>query len=229
MVSFVYVKKIKKDYYMMRTVLLKDNQTLRSRAELLQETAIQKTEIANTMEKEKKVYEEQANSLKEELEKLRQDLGGQVDLLTKKKAALRKRIYMLEKAPLASRIKAAMQGETDRRIINIMNDTLSKVELVKSGKAVSLEPIEVSAADQKGTVLSIDRKNDLAIVSIGTKDGLMEGDRCKIYGRDGTEIASAEVISARYAISACFVDDMNYGYNIKSIKEGCSVIIAEKK
>lgn len=223
--SFVYIKKLKKDFRTVTTALLRDNQGLKSRVELLQGTVKDKTDAIETLEKEKKAGEEEIGALKEENAKM----GEEVDALTKKKEALRKRIYMLEKAPLAERIKAAMRSETDKRIVNILNDTLDKIELVKSGKSVTLEPIEVSAAEKRGIILSVDRRNDLVVVNIGTKNGLMEGDRVKLYSRDGKEMASSEVISARYAISACFVDDFNYGFSIRNIKEGCRAAVIEKE
>jgi hypothetical protein len=229
LLSVVYVKKLKKDFITMRTALLKDNQFLRNQAELLQDSVNQKNEAISQLEAQKKAAEEEANSLKDASEKIRIEYSGKIDNLEKKKSALRKRIFMLEKAPLADRIKAAMQGETDKKIVNVLQDTLDKLDAVKSGKAVTLEPIEVAQADKKGVVLSVDPKNVLIVVSIGSKDGLMEGDRCKIFSKEGKEVATAEVISSRYTMSACFVDDINYGFNIKSLKQGYSVIMADRK
>jgi hypothetical protein len=229
LVSFLYIKKIKRDLFAIRAALLKDNDALRNQTERLRETVVEKEDALNLAEKDKKRFEEEANSLKEENEKLHGDLDEKVGGLTKKKAALKKRISKLESAPLTEWIKNIMQVQSDQKIKNILGDTLSKIEMVKSGKAVTLEPIEVSAADKKGSILSIDRKNDLIVINLGSKDGLMEGDRLNIYAKDGKQVASAEIISARYTISAAFVDDMNYGTNIKSIKEGLSVAIVEKK
>jgi hypothetical protein len=227
--SYLIMKKIRRDYWTMRTTLSKDNQELKSRVGALQETLNQKEEVFNNAETYKKNYEEQIAFLKEENDKLRSGVDQKIDELTKKKSLLKKRIHKMETAPIDKWIKSMMAGQSDQKIKNILKDALDKVELVQSGKAVTLEPIEVSAANKKGTILSIDRKNDLIVISVGSKDGLMEGDRFNIFSRDGKEIASAEVISARYAIAAAFVDSMNYGVNINSIKEGFSVAMVEKK
>jgi hypothetical protein len=227
--SFLIMKKIRRDYWVMRVSLEKDKEALKSHADALQATINEKQDLFNNADTYKKNYEEQIAFLKEENEKLRSGVDQKIDDLTKKKALLKKRIQKMESAPIDKWIQSMMAGQSDQKIKNILKDALDKVELVKSGKAVTLEPIEVSAADKKGKILSIDRKNDLIVISIGSKDGLMEGDRFNIFSKEGKEIGSAEVISARYAIAAAFVDSMNYGVNINSIKEGFSVAMVEKK
>ena len=134
----------------------------------------------------------------------------------------------MEKAPLSEWLKTAMEGETNQKIKNVLSDTMSKINMIRTGRAVTLEPIEVSSSNKTGTIISVDRRNDLIVINIGSKNGVMEGDRCKIYSKDGKEIASCEIISARYTIAAGFVDNMNYGTNIKNIKEGLSVALVEK-
>lgn len=81
-------------------------------------------------------------------------------------------------------------------------------------------------AEKRGTILTIDKKNSLIVTSLGRKEGLKEGGRLKILKKD-QHIATAEVISARYRISAATVDDIKYKYKITDIKEGDQVVLIE--
>jgi len=226
--AVLYAGKAKADLIIVRNSLLKDNQELRARTEMLQDALNQKEEALRTAENDKRAFEDQAATLKQQNDKMRSESDQMIEDLTKKKAALKKKIENMKKAPLDEWLKTVMQNEGNQKIKSILNDAATKINMVKHGQSVTLEPIEVSAANRKGNIISIDRKNDLIIVSIGTKDGVMEGERCSIYSGEGKEIATCEIISARYTIAAAFVDNMNYGTNIKNIKEGLTVAIVEK-
>ncbi|MDD5174101.1 MAG: hypothetical protein PHV48_04680, partial [Candidatus Omnitrophica bacterium] len=122
----------------------------------------------------------------------------------------------------------------------VLDDSLRKIELIKEGKAVNLEPIVVKDdnalqsalldqenAQKKGEVLSLDKKSSLVVINLGRKEGVKEGDRLRIF-KDADQIAGGEVISVRYRISAAVIDDIRYKSTIDDIKEGYEATLTVK-
>lgn len=76
----------------------------------------------------------------------------------------------------------------------------------------------------QGNVVSSDSNNNLIIINLGRKDKMKEGLRCAVLKND-EEIASGEIISVRYNISAVYIDDVKYKNSISEIKEGDKILI----
>lgn len=66
------------------------------------------------------------------------------------------------------------------------------------------------------------------MIDLGTQDGIVKGDRCVVV-KDEKVIASAEIISVRYKISAAFIDDVRYKNALTDIKEGDKVLISKEQ
>ena len=244
--SFRSLKKMELEFNEKKATLVKENLELKDRIDSIQQMVAQKTESAGILDKEKKIIEDQLQSLKDENEKLISSSTGQIETLKKKNAILKKRIVTLENSPIVQRIKEAIQVEDNDSVKAVLADAVNKMEMIGAGKSVSLEPIVVtkirqespSAPDKKptgaaspataegktGVILSVDKKSNLIVINLGRKDDVKEGDRCKIFKKD-REIAGAQIINIRYRISAAFIDDIKYKYTINDIAENQKAVI----
>jgi hypothetical protein len=83
------------------------------------------------------------------------------------------------------------------------------------------------SARKTGKVLSVDAKDNLLVIDLGRQDDVKQGNRCIIL-KDEKEMASGEVISVRYNVSAVFVDDLKFNNKISNIKEGNTALIKEE-
>jgi len=233
-----------------KVALDKENLDLKIQINSIQDVVNQKMGSINAIEKEKKKMEAQIAALKNENKILSMSLSRQLDAINRKNTILKKRIATLENLSLVQRIKQAIGKEDNDSVKIVLEDMLKKVELAREGKSNTpqmpdAEPQAVvdsvernspqmsmgenaeTVKEKKGAVLSLDRKNNLIVVNFGRKDGVREGDRYKIC-RDEKEIAQAEVMGVRYRISAAFIDDIKYKYNINDIKEGDIVVMMER-
>lgn len=250
--SLKNIRKMEVEFNQQKTVLLKENIDLKTQVDSIQNIVNQKIEAVDAMEREKKDLENQLITFKDEKEKFAASFNKQVETLKRKNITLRKRIIVLENDDLTHSIRQAIEKESDESIKLVLGDMLSKIELIKEGKPVNLRPIAIkrnytpsqvettygqqgqengpsrlSGEGKEGVILSLDRKNNLVVISFGRKDGVKEGDQCMIFSK-GKELARAEIIAARYRIAAAFISSIQYKYNISSIKEGDKVTMIEK-
>lgn len=229
-----------------KAALIKENMALQDKADSLDKTVKEKAEAVLTLEAQKKTILDQVKSIEEESKKAMQLYTGQIDILKKENTSLREKMEGLKKFSIIDLIKQAITKEDNENIKKVLEDAMIKVDLIRSGKVVNLEPIvvednagaaeavlqeepqtkPVSGQIKTGNVLSVDAASDLIVISMGRKDEIKEGDRCLIF-KDGKEMASGEIISTRYRIAAAFVDDIKYKYNIRDIKEGDKVLMKE--
>ena len=250
---FKNVKKMELEYKDQKAVLLKENINLRVRIDSLQNAVDQKIESVSAMEQEKEALEKQLAALKAENEKLASSFNDQLEALKKKNFILRKKVASLENSDLVQRIKDAIENEESENIKKVLVIALNKVESIKAHRPAALglvtekkedvfaqaeaavagqerkgeSPQPPPAEEKSGAILSLDRKNNLIVISFGHKDGIKEGDRCGIL-QEGKEVAQAEIMAVRYRISAAFIDNFKYKYNIGSIKEGDRVTLIER-
>lgn len=257
--AFSYSKDLKKTelaFNEKKAVLVKENLDLKDRLDSLQKIISEKTESLTATAKEKSAVQEQLDALVEKNKELMTSYTAKLEVLSREKEALRKKVLNLDKSPVIERIKDILKKEENDNIRKVLEDVLNKLELIKEGKPVNLEPIVVTKnevlttspviepAPQKeekieearkvieqqeksGTILSVDRKNSLIVISLGRKEDVAEGYRCKILNND-EEIASAEVVSVRYRIAAAFIDNILGKHSMNDIKEGLKVTISDK-
>lgn len=117
-------------------------------------------------------------------------------------------------------IKVALDSKED--ILASLAREQKRIEAAASfGKAVSesLEPA-------RGEVLSVDEKLSLVTFDVGRMGGAKSGKKCLIL-KDEKEIASAEIVKARYRASAAFINKVMHGYNICDIKAGDNILIVD--
>jgi hypothetical protein len=235
--------------------LIKENLDLKDRIDNLLKITTEKEGIIienqlKISEKDEKIafLKEEKNAIKSELDMLKKRtqeientysikldaLKQENEFLTKKVSELEK----LERRPTLEQLKEALAKQEDEKVKKILEEVGYEVEIVEPGEPVELEPIVVNSGDtgsggfnnsfanqeNAGEILSVDVKNNLIAISMGRKDNLEEGQRCLIL-KDGKRIASAEIISVRYRISAAFVDDIEYTYSINSLEKGDSVLV----
>jgi len=249
--SFRHLKRMEFEFNEKKAVIVKENLDLKDRIDSIQELVNQKIESIGILEKEKKSFEDEVSLIKKENDKIIESYVKQLDTIKKKNVTLKRKVTQLEKSPIITRIKDMIEKEDNENIKKVLADTLNKVELIKAGKSVNLEPIIVTkketplvqdiersteetgvnaqppAPGKEGVVLSVDKKNNLVVINLGHKDNIKEGDRIKIL-KDGREIARAEVLSIRYRIAAAFVDYLGPRCTISDISEGCKVLVIEK-
>ena len=240
---FQALRKAELEFNQKKAVLVKDNLDLKDRLDSIQDLITQKTEAAAAIEKEKRALERELGILKKENEGLIASSSKEIESLKQKSLILKKKIYTLENSSIVQRLKEAADKENNENIKKVLDDSLKKIALIKEGKSVNLEPIVVKEdsefqsvtaappsqekADRQGTVLSLDRKSNLVVISLGRKDDVKEGDRLHIF-KDDARIAAGEIISVRYRISAAAIDDIQYKNTIGDIKEGYKVIVSER-
>lgn len=232
-----HLKKVELNFNAQKNAMTKEIANLKSSAESLQWIVDEKTKSLDNLSKDMKTLEEQITVLRTANEEQGKTFGAQIGEFKRKNAALKKRVGALEEGSLIDRIKEALFKEDNPGIKRILDDSLNRIEMIKSGKAVSLEPIVVTrgegiggttlSAGGKAIILSVDKRNNLIVINAGRNDSVKEGDRCSIL-KGGGEIASAEIISVRYRIAAAFVDDVQYKYTIRDVKEGYEVVLAAK-
>lgn len=159
-----------------------------------------------------------------------------IDELERLNSELEDKVASLLDTTIEQYLKNYAETETDPAMKALIARTLSNIELVRGGKQARLDPIVVSASSPetshenssglsgglKGVVLSTDLKNNLLVTNLGRKDGVGEQTTC-IISRDGQELARGYVISARYRLSAVYINEIKYGRKITDIKEGDSV------
>jgi hypothetical protein len=245
--SFRNINKTETDFNQKMAVLVKENLDLKDRFESLQVMIARKTEALDTLEKERAVIDEQLNALRRVSVSRNVIFKNNLKTLKKKILTLHKDISGLENSPIVQRIRAAMDKESNENIKKVLEDSANKIDMIKEGKSVDLEPIivtkkesvvtpivkekdEALRADEGkgGVILASDRKNNLIVINLGYNDGVKKGYRCKIL-KDGQLIGTAETLSVRYKVSAAFVDDLKYNTTMDDLKEGYTIIVPENQ
>ena len=209
----------------------------KDRIESLQPLIDEKTAALTDAENQKEELKTQVALIEAEKKKIQADF----EALQMKNTTLKKRIQKFENASLETIISEALEKEENSSVKRLMADSLAKVELIRSGKAVDLEPIVITkSAEEAGLavsnaspseegkkflVIALDAKNNLIAINGGRKDKLKENDRLVVL-KNGRKIASASVIAVRYRVTSAFVDSMFGKYAVKDIKEGDEVTIA---
>jgi len=227
---------------------VKEELDLKDRLNVLQEGLDKKIETVNLLEEEKQALSHKIENLNRERESIMTSFRGELDTFKEKNAMLRRKIADLENIPIFKRIREFSESEQRAEIKSILEEaagTIERIQTEKSGASIKLDPIVVrkeksdralfeeersqtfaagqsTAPEKLGTILTIDRNNNLVVTSLGRKDEVKEGTRLKIF-KNNQHIATAEVISARYRISAATVNDMKYKYKIEDISEGDQV------
>jgi hypothetical protein len=245
--SFRNIKKTELDFNQKKAILIKENLDLKDSVDSLQETIKQKTAALGAVEKEKAALEEQVNALKTAAASFRETSDKELVALKQRTLLLNKKIYTLKKTPIAQRIRSAIDKEENEKIKKVLEDSANKIDMIREGKSVDLEPIivtkkgsetpssakEKSTVSQKkevrsGVVLSVDKKNNLIVINLGRNDGVKEGYVCQIL-KDGQVIGAAEIMSVRYRVSAAYVKGTQYKVSMDDIKEGCRVTAPEEQ
>lgn len=239
-------KEIEIDRY--KTSLIKDNLALKDQLDAIQDAFNRRSQAITLLEEETKEFADKIESLRKENDSILVSFRGQLDTLKKKNAILRRKVDDLENSPILKRIRDAARFEEDAEIKKALDDAASKIEAIQSGAVpapVTSEPAAEGIEKQEpsvqksapipavnkeetllnGTVLSVNKENNLLVISLGTKDGVSEGDHLKVL-KKGREIASAEVIGIRYRISAAIVDDIDSKYKITDIKKGDPIVLS---
>ena len=237
---FRHLKRMESDFRDKKAALVKENMDLKDEFGFLQEELVQKAEALTF--------------LAEENEKLKEEYTTRIESMKSENAALGQKIKDLEEKPLAEQLRDALYSEKNEKLKKFLEKVLYNIMLIQSGKSIALEPIVVAEreegvpaetagaklerepaeapkrmllpAGKKGKVLSVDKKHNLIVVDLGKRDDVVEGAECVIL-KGEKEIASAEIISVRYNVSAAFVNDWRYNYHIRNIKEGEAVFIVE--
>ncbi|MCQ9206655.1 MAG: hypothetical protein NG740_02080 [Omnitrophica bacterium] len=243
---FRHVKKVEFVFNEKEADLIRESMDLQDRIKSIKDTVKKKTKELDIVKAEKESMFGKLQSLEAKNEELRITYAEKIKTLEEKTETLNNELKNLAAIPIAESIKKAINTEEDPSIKKVLERTLHNIELVKSGSVVDLEPIviadaggrptvmeEVSSAanasvktERPGEILSIDRDNNLIVISLGTKDRVKEGQRLAILDA-GEQIASGEIISSRYMISAAFIDDIKYKHTVHDIKEGYKVLIGE--
>lgn len=225
--AFLYVRMLKFDFDEKKAGLVKEIGALKEEAEGLRASMDEKSRAVAAIEDEKRAVERELESVKAGNEELRKELTGRLAALERKRKALKKHIARLEKGDPLGALKDAIDRSSNGDIRKILQDAARRVEAVEQGKPVDLEPIVVGTPETTGAVVTADRKNCLVVVNLGKKNGVEPGDRVKIYDCDG-EIASAEVLSARFMLAAAYVDQFSKGKSIRNLKEGLKAVVTKK-
>lgn len=244
--SYKNLKKMRFEFNEKKSVLTRENLELKDRLDSIQEMVSQKMISLGILEQEKRKVEEQVAALKQENDKLMQASNEELKGIRQKNAALKKKIGELENSSVVRSIKDALEHESNENIRVVVEDTLNKIELIKTGNPVALEPIVVTneaggiaggagdyanvstvGGNGNGTILSVDRKNSLIVINLGAKERVKEGDRLKIL-KGGKAIAQAEIISVRYRLSAAVVDTILPAYSMNNIEENENILVITK-
>ncbi len=207
--------------------LVSDKMALKDELDALKEDLKSKTDAIASLEDEKTAIKGQLAALEKAAEELKGAGAKEVESLRQQVQALRNDSDVFSGATPVQVLQDFVARETDATIKRILADALTKLTMVKAGKAVTLEPIVVTGGSdgtgaKQGKILSLDRKNALIVINLGSANGVKEGRRLKILGDEG-EIAFATVIRTRYEISAAFVESFRGRHTIQDVREDLAI------
>jgi len=156
-------------------------------------------------------------------------MQSQIRQLSSSKVALEKTVTRLtqERNDMSKKL-AETEGVIQDRINEIwqikqtLDQKISQINTVKNGGEVELPPIVVNASgsqsqadnsNQPHKIISINEKNNFAIIDWGESQGSAIGRILKVY-RGNNQIASLEVIQVRRDISAADIKDQKSSLQI---------------
>lgn len=238
---FRHLKNMETEHNRKGVALIKSNMDLKDQVGILRDELTKRAETLTRLEEENK--------------KMQEEYAGKLEALEKENSTLAAKLGNLGKRPLVQVLRDAAYREESQDVRRFLEKVLYNIVLVKSGRSVVLEPIVVAkkresrqlgatekmpvgiteegiqeaipiVAGKRGKVLSVDKKYNLIVIDLGRKDEIKEEQQCMIL-KDNKEIALAKIISVRYKVSAAFVDEIKYNYNISDIKDGDSVLVME--
>ena len=245
------LKKTEAQFNERKAVLIKENLDLKDSAKAVEELLNQKKESLVILEKERKNIDDKIAGFNEEKDALKKEYEEELLALKTENASLKAKMTSLRKKTLAESIDEAIEEEDNENLKKFLAKVKYNIEVIKKGGNIELEPIIVTdigegagtgpaletapskkistqTAAREGKVMSVDSKYSLVVFDLGRKDGVKQGGQCSIL-KDGKEIASAEIISTRYNVSAGFVYETAYGYAIDDIREGDGVAVFSTK
>lgn len=254
--SFQDLKKMKSEFSEKSAKVVKENLDLKGSLSSLQEAADQKIDLLAVLEKDKHNFDAQIKTLRDEYKEAAVSYKKEREALKHKIVILKKKIAAMENAPIAPWIKEALGKEENENVKNVLKYALNMIELIKSGKDATVEsgpvkqagpvdeeiPVQETAggvarqimvqgplkeARNGGTVISVDQRNRLISINLGSSDGIKEGDRCQII-KDEQVLGSAEIMGARPRVSAAFIDDLQGKYTMDDIKESSRVQVIKQ-
>jgi len=244
---FLYrrIKDTESEYTEKEAVLIKENMDLRDRTDNIKLEIAKKKKELKAAAKDREALEEEVKSIEEENSRTKALYAEQVQKLKEEKEGLSRELSSVKGMPLVELIRKARDSEKDENLKKVLERTLNNIEMVRSGNVVDLEPIIVAKEESMrddtsvatfvstpaiekgiGEILSIDKKNNLVVVNLGTRDKVEEGMRLMVLD-SGEKIATGEIISSRYRVSAAFIDDIEFKRTINDIKNGLQIAIGE--
>jgi hypothetical protein len=147
-VSFQNFRKMELSFNEKKARLVKENLDLKDRIDSLQATVSKKSDSLDVFEKENQTLTSQLAHVRSEYRKILETYANQINTLRKKRVTLKKRISTLEKVSLVDYIKNSLAAQEDSNIRKVLTDALNKIELIKEGKSVNLEPIVVTKKEE---------------------------------------------------------------------------------
>lgn len=228
-----HLKGIEKKFRQEKTTLVKQNIEFKDKFDSLNATYQAKMQSVTVLETERDTLMGELSSIKKKYEELVGRANAEMEALRRENRSLKDETDIFKKVSLTQMIKEALDTEKNDNVKRVLEEAMTRIDMIKAGKSVALEPILVTGSDAGGggflpgrsaSVMSVDAKNNLIVIGLGRSDNIREGQRCFIL-RDNNEIGSAEVIRTRHKISAAFIDKINHGYTMRDIKEGYKVII----
>ncbi len=229
--------------------LIKENLDLKDKQQSLRNVVEQKKEAMALLEEKRKAIEEQIKDFENEKEAVKEEYTGRIMELEEENASLARRIDDLESKTLSEKLEESLQREENEALRQFLAKVIYNIQVIREGGNIELEPIVVTktqdgaqaqtavASAQRnlrdieekpsgltGNIISVDRKYSLVVFDLGRKDGISRGRQCKILKR-GDKIATAEIISVRYRVSAAFVYEMEYGYDIRDVEQDDKITV----
>ncbi len=240
--SFQHLKKMEETFNEEKAVLIKENMSLKDTLSNIETELSEKTSAIMFLERAKESLETEIKTVKEVNRKIQGKHAEELDFLREENALLSEKISELESGSLATQIEEAIAEEPNENIRRVLEEALYKINAIKSGNIIDLKPIVVTKKDSPdiiyeeapsmpsvsgtttGDVVSVNKKYNLIAFNLGRMDKVKEGDQCIVL-KDDKEIASAEVISVRYKLSAALISDIKFRYSINDIREGDKILV----
>jgi len=235
--GFGYLKNMENEFTETKASLIKENMDLKDQFIDLEEKVEQKQTAIKLLEKVKISIEAELEDLKESTKRLRKEQIDELESLKRENVTLTQKVAELEAMSIKDYIQKALEKEEDENVKKVLEEAVNNINLVESGEFIGLKPIVVSKREKEykkarrvysqpkiGEILSVNRKYNLIAINLGERDKLKEGGCCVIL-KDEKEIATAEIISVRYKLSAAIIDVIKDKYKLSDIKEGDKVLV----
>jgi len=253
-VTFLFhLKNIEKEFEEEKAALTRSNHEANKQIGSAREAIIQNEKTLAVLEGKKNILESKVKFLKEDNEKLQKPYLEEIQRLKEESTPLAERIAELENQPLLNRIKKAIKAEDSKDMREILEKAAYNLEYAGSMQILEETPIDATgsgaeilfADDTKkneteiitssiselnmpkmARVLLLDKKHNIAVINLGRRDNIKEGQVC-VFLKDEEDIASSKIISMRYNMAACFIDELAYGSTVKDIEKGDRALVLE--